>query len=373
MSNYSVYEFGQAALSHLFVSQNHTGNIAFSAPSLYIIMSIINAGLGGRTRSKISQFLYQDVYELQYTSSWSYKVIGYILSRMDEVIKSTTTMKSAIFHSFDINRSFVNRSKELIDIEYHKCDFSNREKITRKINTWAMKNTRRLVHNLYRYPVDKGTKMIVLTTLYFFADWLFPFDPMNTKYEIFTDNMGRDLNVNMMSQIGSYRIYGDLGDPYTMIFIPLIKISLYATIVLPDRGSSTKDILTHLKWDNIQDYFHESLIFNVELKLPKFKITTKNRLINTLIHLNVSELFDPYMADFGFTTSKNISINDLMQITTVIVDELSRGIQTNDETQHYRTKNHVNFYVDRPFLFLVYSLESTHVVLSVLVNNPNAS
>ncbi|KII75067.1 Protein Z-dependent protease inhibitor [Thelohanellus kitauei] len=354
MSIFNVNQFGHAILNHLAQSQNNTGNIAFSGQSLYILISIINAGLGRRTQTILSRLIYFYAFELQSTTSWEDTVVGMILSRMDQEIRSMMTTKSAIFHTFQIRDRFVYGSKKLTDIEYHKCNSSNTEKMTRKINQWARKYTRGSVNNLYQHPLDKDTNMIVISTVYYFADWLVPFSPIKTKSEIFTDDTGEEFYVAMMEQFGSFKIYAAFNTNFSIIFIPMVKIGLYAAVVLPDLAHSIQETLANLK-----------------LKLPKFKITTKNRFINTLIHFNVSELFDSKKADFGFMTMENVSISDLMQLTTVVVDEFSTGDEIEDEPAGFGTVPVVEYFVDRPFLFLIYSTNSIDIPLSIVVTNPN--
>ncbi|KII75069.1 Glia-derived nexin [Thelohanellus kitauei] len=365
-------------MTHLVHSQNYTGNIAFSGPSLYIMMSIIYAGLKGPIRTKLARLLGYDFYGIQYMESWSLTGIGYRLSRLEHAIQSKISMKSAIIYSFNISSIFVNNSGEVVDLEYQEWNFSNTEKMTRKINQWARKNTRGSIHDLYRRPLDKDTKMILITSLYMFADWWVPFDPMKTRYEIFTDDTGKKFDVKMMKQIGSYKIKTDVINNFSIIFIPMIKGGLYASIVLPRIGHPIQDTLKYLKvkhickeWDNIQRHFITAGTYDAVLKLPKFKIITENRFINTFIHLNVSELFEPGMADFGFTTSPNVFINDFMQLTTIVVDEFSTGLNIKDEPELSTRFTRNKFYVDRSFLFLIYSSYSTEVLLSVTVTNPN--
>ncbi|KII75071.1 Protein Z-dependent protease inhibitor [Thelohanellus kitauei] len=371
MSISRVNAFGQIVLDHLFQSQNYTGNIAFSSPSLYVMMSIISAGLGKTTRPIISRLLGFDAYEFQYTPLWSNTGVGFLLSRIDAEIKSTITAESVMFHSFNISSRFMSGSENLIGLKYHKCNFFNIEKMTRKINIWAGKNTRGSIPNLYRHPLDNDTNMIVITTLYFFVDWLTPFNSQKTRNEKFTDDEGQELNVRMMKQVKSYKIKMDRFHNISVIFIPMAKSGLYATIVLPRVGNSIKEVQKRIKWNKFRSYYTRAVNYYAELKLPRFKIITKNKLIKTFMHLNASELFDPRVADFDFTTSKNVSINDWMQLTTVVVDELSTAPNIEDEPERSRRSVPYKFHVDRPFLFMLYSSHSAEVLLSVLVTNPN--
>ncbi|KII75070.1 Alpha-1-antitrypsin [Thelohanellus kitauei] len=247
MSIFSVNEFGQTILSNLFQSKNYTGNIAFSSPSLFVVMSIIKAALGRQTISKLSHILYYDVNELQKSESWCKTSVGKKLSQMYSEIKSTTTTKSIIFHSFKIIPSFVKSSQELIDIHYHKCDVVRKARMARIINEWVGKNTRRVFINLYRHPLDSKTKMIIITTLYFFTDWINPFDPRKTRTENFTDDTGQKFNVNMMRQTGLYKIYPDPINNLSIIFIPLVKSDLSAVVVLPSVGYPIQDMVRGFK------------------------------------------------------------------------------------------------------------------------------
>ncbi|KII75066.1 putative serpin-like protein [Thelohanellus kitauei] len=381
MSMLSVNEFGQLVLVHLFQSQNYTGNIALSGQSFYIMLSIITAGVGERTRHKLSRLLHHDVHKLYSEKSWKGTEVGTILSQMSEVIKSTMTTKSAIFHSFSIRPRFMNGSKQLTDIEYHRCDLLSTEKVTNKINRWVLKNTEPTINGLYQDELENDTNMILITIMHFYSEWLVPFDPMKTKTETFTNNEGKELYVSMMNQMESYKIHTDYHNNFSIIIIPMKQNGMYATILLPDRGCQIQQTVRSFRWDYIPNYFHNAPTYDVELKIPKFKITTHNHFVNTLIDLNASEIFDPEKADLILTTRKNAAIKDLLQLTAVVVNEFGTWypniheqknfFKTKPESRSAKRPNRYQFFLDRPFLFLIYSSYSSKVVLSVIVNQPN--
>ncbi|KII72740.1 Alpha-2-antiplasmin [Thelohanellus kitauei] len=119
-------------------------------------------------------------------------------------------------------------------------------------------------------------------------------------------------------------------------------------------------------------YFDASQLKYVHLKLPKFQINGINDFIKTFMHFEVTDIFDLNHSDFGRMTNQTVFIGNLMQVSNLAIDEL--GIRTYAATVASVGESgspREEFYVTRPFLFMVYSSLDRLVFIICVVTNPN--
>ncbi|KII63039.1 hypothetical protein RF11_15486 [Thelohanellus kitauei] len=122
----------------------------------------------------------------------------------------------------------------------------------------------------------------------------------------------------------------------------------------------------------MNSYFERSELEYVDLRVPKFQIIAKNDLVDTLKNFGITDLFDPYLADFGRMTNKTVFIGNIIQISNLVIDDFDltepHFIPKMDENS---TLTIYEFYVRSPFLFLVFSFGANFVHISAVVTNPN--
>ncbi|KII68743.1 Serpin B10 [Thelohanellus kitauei] len=122
----------------------------------------------------------------------------------------------------------------------------------------------------------------------------------------------------------------------------------------------------------MHNFFDQSLMKFVDLKLPKFKILSKTDFVETFKYFSVNDIFDEELADFRRMTPDKVYISNLTQIVNVAVEEVgvdaaaSVGITVEESLSKPE-----QFHAVRPFLFFIY-LEKAHcVVFSAVITNPN--
>jgi serpin B len=149
-------------------------------------------------------------------------------------------------------------------------------------------------------------------------------------------------------------------------------------IVLPDEGVSAEDLLAdsqcmdfvinHGEWEN------EKIVL-VNLSLPKFDVSSQIDLEEGLKSLGVTDVFDPTVSDFSSiipeadmakveqaTHGARVQIDEEGCVATAytIITDTNGALPPNEE---------IDFVVDRPFLFVIYSPSNLPLFVGI-VNQP---
>lgn len=222
--------------------------------------------------------------------------------------------------------------------------------------------------------LDADAIMALATTIYYQVEWQDGFfDGLNTEDVFHTPN--GDKTVTYMHNRTLQHYYW--GEGYSAVSL-FLKNGNKMWLILPDEGKTPADLLSEsvalgeLLEDTAQ---HKNLFVN--LSMPKFDISAKSSLKSTLQSLGITDVFDPYGADFSGLVSDYKDrpfVSDVEHAARVAVDE--DGITAAAYTLIYVAgaaapdpdQEEIDFVLDRPFLFVV---ESNNMPLFTgIVNNP---
>ncbi|KII67102.1 Alpha-2-antiplasmin [Thelohanellus kitauei] len=199
------------------------------------------------------------------------------------------------------------------------------------------------------------------------------FNASLTQPEIFFDEKGQPLEVDMMNQESFNLIYDSPDHDFRILFKSFKQTLLYSVIVLPKEGHSFNDVLENFNITELLIYFKYSSMKYVQLKLPKFQIFRQNDLVKTLMFYGITDIFDPNLSDFRRMTNHTVYIGNLIHITNIVIDEFGiRGAESPSTMDEEAVSQLYEFYVTRPFLFFVYSPLETLVFFSAIVTNPSS-
>ena len=245
------------------------------------------------------------------------------------------------------------------------------------INVWASEKTHGKIDRILSQELDELTRLVLCNALYFMGDWEVPFKANDTYDEDFTAPSGAVTASFMHSK---REIPYHENSKYQMIILEFESNENegnYAmAFLLPKDGKSIKDILESLEGDSFSNALASLEDKQVEIKLPKFEYSYSVLLNDTLNALGMEQAFSRY-ADFsGITGSTNdLYISQVLHKCYICVDELGAEAAAVTtvviETCAYIPEDYcIEFYADKPFVFVLYSIEDNTVAFIGIVNNP---
>ncbi|KII67524.1 Serpin B4 [Thelohanellus kitauei] len=232
------------------------------------------------------------------------------------------------------------------------------------MNDWVIRRTYGSIGHIFDGWMQSESMMVFIHTLFYRADWTNNFENSRTKQDIFYDDNGQPHeSLNKIFELHGYN--------FRILFKPLKHSDFVSAIVLPRNGQKVKDILKNFKLNEMHTYFEQSKLMNVKFKMPKFKISRKDDLAQTLKKFGIIDMFDPDLSDFGMMTNHSVFIGNLMQVINLDIGDMDQRAADEPEAMEMESSSETyKFYVRKPFLFFVYSPVANVALFSAVVTNP---
>jgi serpin B len=253
------------------------------------------------------------------------------------------------------------------------ADFVNKyESIRREINDWVYDETQEKIKDLIPEGIlNSDTRMVLVNAIYFKADWLDQFDPVETNDYLFHLLDGTDVTVKFMKQYVASPYY--LGDGFQAVELPYAGDTAAMDILLPDEGNfeAFESALNSNLLDQTLDGLQPA---SFDIFLPKFTFESSFDLSETLKSMGMVAAFDPDSADLsGMTGKKDLFISDVIHKAFVAVDEA--GTEAAAATGAFAQITSALFgnpavVIDRPFIFIIRDKPSGQILFIGRVLDP---
>ena len=255
-------------------------------------------------------------------------------------------------------------------------DFKGATEEARKtINAWVEKQTKDKVKELLTPGIiTQLTRLVLTNAIYFKGEWETQFEKGKTKNEAFTMADGTKADVPTMH--GKLEAsYGE-GEGFQMLELPYKGRELSMVVYLPNKADGIAELEGKLTAGDFAARKFGGELWRlhsreVEVALPKFKMTSEFRLDETLKAMGMKDAFGD--ADFsGMTGGKELSIGAVVHKAYVEVNE--EGTEAAAATavvMEGRAATAVPvFRADHPFLFVIRDVRTGSVLFMGRVMDP---
>ncbi|XP_059613652.1 serine protease inhibitor 77Ba [Phlebotomus argentipes] len=357
-------------------AQNY--NFIMSPFSVWSLIVLLVEGSAGRTLSEIETVL-------GLPRNIAYVRDGYRQIRNALNVNTSTTEISTIHVMFSDKNRPVYPDFERTVLNFYMTDVSpvdylNPPETAQKINGYVARATQGRINQILKRGDLMDANMILISAIFFRGQWKTPFNVSQTTEESFYDEFGKAQGkVNMMFQRGSF--------PYTAIAeldahileLPYGNLNrLSMIILLPRKGTPLNQVVEKLAnvrlqrvYDELKKAADEYEDDEVEVYLPRFKITADFVLNGVLEKMGLLDLFSPTNANLSKITNSQIYLSRLIHKATIEVNEegtvasaVTAGVFANKATPP-------RFYANRPFAYLIVDKTTNVLLFCGQVKNPN--
>lgn len=245
-------------------------------------------------------------------------------------------------------------------VDFHADD------VAKKINRWVSEETDGRIKNIVN---TINGPLVLANAIYFYGEWLRPFDEELTQSEPFYLLDGRTVNAPLMHQ-QEFFDYTE-GERFQAIGLPYSNSDLAMVILLPGKGQFG-EIESRFTNDWVQGILQGFQNEEVILVMPKFHFETPAiRLKETLSAMGMSSAFSPE-ADFSGITQQEpgLAIDEVLHKAFIEVNE--KGTEAAAASVVLMTESApdptrpplIEMRIDRPFIFLIRD-RSTGAILFV--------
>ena len=357
----------------------------YSPLSITYVLGMVNDAATGQTEQELEQTLGFHQGGIKAVNDYCKNLIDN-LPKVDE--KVTLNIANAIFlnKNYTLKPQFTQDMQTYYDAKAEALDFWAPETLDH-INGWCNEKTNGMIPTILD-EVDPTMVSYLLNAIYFKADWASKFDQKNTKEETFTTEEG-SIKMPLMHQ--NVLINYVKNAIFSAVNIPYGNGMWNMTVLLPEEGKTTDDIINHLAAcgiNGIEGAFCEiedgiatmrAVTFSpyeVDLKLPRYETSSdtdeiEGGLVGLMKKMGINRAFYDGLAEIPNMCEAPVYIDMMRQKAKIKVNEEgSEAAAVTVAGMNYTTSagpvEHpkATFHANRPFVYTI-SEASSGVILFV--------
>ena len=272
-----------------------------------------------------------------------------------------------------VKQDFLTNNKTYFDAEVTKTNFQDAATLD-LINSWVNNKTHGKIPTILdEIPAD--AVMYLINAIYFKGTWKYEFDKSKTAKQNFTLGNGNALSTDFMVQKGSFGYMRN--DLFSAVELPYGDGNFSMMVMVPETGKTKNDILDNMNDVNWKMWSEQILnVSNVQVYLPKFKITYKNELNNILSSMGMSVAFDKNNADFSnIDGNRDLYISKVLHKTFVDVNEEGTEAAAVTAVEISYTSagpgnEAIYFRANKPFVFVIKEKNTNAILFMGMLENP---
>lgn len=350
------------------LDKSEEGNILYSPYSIFAAFAITYEGARGKTAEEIkSVFHFPEMEILRPNFAAIYNDIkGY---KDYELIFGNALW---VQQDYPLLKDYTNRVEEYYGGKAANLNFvGETEKSRQTINSFIEEQTKGKIKELLPQGIlSENTVLVITNAIYFKGTWVWQFDPKDTREMNFKINRTHTVKVPMMhmeSRKSKFN-YVDL-EELQILELPYKGDKISMLILLPEQGYTLEDI--ELSAEKLSEYKSRMKETEVEIYLPKFELSTKYFMKETLMAMGIITAFKPHYADFsGMDGTKNLFIANLIHQTYVKVDETGTEAAATAAVPVMRESIGNVFIADHPFIFIIQQKDTGNILFMGRVVDP---
>lgn len=362
------------------------GNLFFSPYSISTALAMTYAGARGETAKQMAEVMHFDLEQKKLHPAFA-KIINDLNARGEKGNYKLSVANSLWGQEgYKFLKDFIDLLNKSYGAGLFLVNFKKAAEEARlKINAWAEEKTNNKIKNLIpQKALNKYARLVLVNAIYFKGNWASQFNNENTKEMPFRVKPEKEITVPMMYQRQEYKYLEE--DNVQVLEMPYVGEELSMVILLPKATDGLKeleDLLTIKKLDKWCKSLYKE---EVNVYLPKFKMTYEFTLKDILMAMGMKDAFipkpneppiiEPYANFLGMGGTRDLYISEGFHKAFVEVNE--EGTEAAAVTAIVVCTSEevppppIVFCADHPFLFLIKDNKSGSILFMGRVVNPTA-
>jgi serpin B len=276
--------------------------------------------------------------------------------------------------NYGFRPDYLKLTRQYYGAGLNELDFEKATEEARKtINAWVEKQTNNKIKDLIPAgALEADTRLVLTNAIYFKASWVEAFSEKLTKKEDFKVSAGSKVAVPMMHRTDHFSLVD--ADTFQMLELPYESHDLSLLVFLPKKVDGLADFEKSLTAANLAKWLKQRKLYQVDVALPKFKITAEFKLKPVLSALGMPLAFSKD-ADFsGMTSQEKLFIDQVLHKAFVDVHEKGTEAAAATAVTMRPTGAPVvpkaTFRADHPFTFMIRENHTNSILFAGRLLNP---
>jgi serpin B len=348
-------------LYHELVKESPGKNLVFSPESISYALAMTYAGARANTAAEIAKALHFDALPAtQLHVAFNALTQELLAARKGQdkgrkPLVLSTSNSAWGQRSFPFEQAYLDTLARYYGTGLRLSDFArDAERERQRINAYVAQQTDQRITDLIPPGIiDDLTRLVLVNTITFTADWRFPFVKFKTTTLPFTRLDGSHVHASMMEQGDEQGFDGYQGAHFVAASLPY-EGGASMLLIVPDVGQFAA---VEQKLDpRLVQQISAGLVGGADVWLPKFDFRSHLDLPTTLRALGVHDAFDPLRADLAGISPSGLYVKDIVHEATITVDENGTKAAAATAVIAEATSGRlvrVTVHADRPFIYLI--------------------
>jgi serpin B len=347
-------------------------NLFFSPYSISTALAMVYGGAAGETAQQMAQTLHFDPNDNAFHEHYGRLIEQFNEQGEKENYKLLVANALWMQEEFGFLEPYLDLTRTHYDAELQTVNFIKAaEEARQTINAWVEDKTEAKIKELFvPGSLDSQIRLVLTNAIYFKGDWAEPFNKELTEDAPFYIAHDKTVQAPLMHRKGDYRYAEKEG--LQVLQLPYKGDELSMVVLLPEQGG-LRHFDEDLTTETLKGWTSDLKSKEVDVFLPKFKMTSRFVLNDTLGRMGMEQAFSP-AADFSkMTGGRDLYISQVVHKAYVDVNE--EGTEAAAATGVAMRLTAMPspppvFRADRPFLFLIKDTKTGAILFMGRVANP---
>ncbi len=275
------------------------GNLFFSPYSLWTALAMTYAGAHGPTARQMAAVLH-----FPFASQHLHPAFSALIKDLQAASQfpgCRLCIANALWgqQGYGFVSSFLQRTQQHYGAGLNEVDFAaDHEAARRTINAWVEEQTEHRIQELLKPGiVDPLTRLVLTNAIYFRGAWALPFSVRLTRRLPFRTENGSEVPVPFMHR--TYKVKYLQEKTFQAMELPYAGDRLNMVVFLPRHEASLAAFEQGLSAESLAGWMGRLRSQEVNIYLPRFKVTADFLLNDELSALGMPLAFDAEAADFS--------------------------------------------------------------------------
>ncbi|NXX21468.1 A1AF antiproteinase, partial [Podargus strigoides] len=362
---YSVCRFACCFYKEISSLENN-GNVFFSPLSISTAFAMLTLGARSETLTQILRVLSFNPREISENEIHEgYRQLMQMVNRRNEGLQLNMGNVLFVLDQLKPQENFLRNLRNFFEGEVYPMNFKRADQAQAQINEYVAERTNGKITDLIN-NLDPLTEILLISYIYFNAEWEKPFDPKYTKKSKFFVDWNKAVEVPMMFGMGLFKYGYDEQLSSTVVQMDY-KGGASAFFILPDQGKMRR-LEKRLSCEHMSRWRTLVSKSSVNLYLPKFTLYGTYDLKSILYKMGIMDIFTDKADLSGITGQPQHRISQAIHKAVVNVDETGTEAAAATGMEIVPMSVPVTLEFNRPFLVTI--IMENNILFMGKITNP---
>jgi len=342
------------------IRNDDASNIVVSPFSIHTAVSMLYHGTKGLTKTQLERALGFHGVPEESVKTENKALLRSYRRRKLELNNTKIEIANSLFadDTFPVDTDYQSLLNEFYLTKVRTVDFADGTKSVDAINSWVKNKTQNLIQELLMPDsVDGNTKMVLLNAIYFKANWLVPFNPLDTTKALFHKSENESVETDFMTLDAELDIgFLDNSNKVSVVGLPYEDDNYQMLLMIPEQQDHLEELEKQIFDTDLNSVSSNLINVRTLLTLPKFKVGYETSLKAALKKMGAHRVFSGRADLSPISNVSGLLVQDILHKAQVEVNE--EGSEAAAVTGIFvgirvSTKPAV-INVDKPFMFVIH-------------------